>query len=234
MDTQGGPTNDALPEESFMRCTSQFRRFAPERRRALLALTAAALLPVTPPFAQAAALVPTPSQTEGPFYPKTLPADRDADLTQVAGHTAKASGTPLYFTGSVLTREGRPAADATIELWQADVHGRYHHAGDEGRPRDDNFQGYGVVTTGADGRYAFKTIRPVPYSGRTPHLHVRVRPQGGAPLTTQIYIAGDSADGDFVLANSPPGVREQLTMTLTPASGREPGALAGNFDFVMR
>ena len=46
---------------------------------------------------------------------------------------------------------------------------------------------------------AFKTIRPVPYSGRTPHLHVRVRPAGGQPLTTQIYIAGDSIDGDFVL-----------------------------------
>ena len=217
-----------------MPCTSQSRRFAPGRRRALRALTATVLLPVAPRFARAATLVPTPSQTEGPFYPTTLPADRDADLTQVAGSTAKASGTPLYFTGSVLTREGRPVANATIELWQADVHGRYHHAGDEGRPRDDSFQGYGVATTGADGRYAFKTIRPVPYSGRTPHLHIRVRPPGAASLTTQIYIAGDNADGDFVLANSPAGVRELLTMTLAPVSGREPGALTGNFDFVMR
>jgi protocatechuate 3,4-dioxygenase beta subunit len=40
-----------------------------------------------------------------------------------------------------------------------DVYGRHHHAGDE-VPRDDNFQGYGVVITDSEGRYAFKTIRP--------------------------------------------------------------------------
>ena len=117
---------------------------------------------------------------------------------------------------------------------QCDVHGRYHHAGDDGAPRDDNFQGYGVVTTDAGGRYAFKTIRPVRYAARTPHLHVRVRPPGGPPLTTQIYIAGDSADGDFVLAGTSAEARKQLTMALAPAASGESGALAGTFDFVIR
>jgi protocatechuate 3,4-dioxygenase beta subunit len=209
-------------------------RFARERRRALRALSAVLLLPVAPVSAESAVSAPTPSQPEGPFYPKVMPVDRDADLTQVAGRAARASGTPLYFAGQVLARDGRPLADTTVELWQCDVHGRYHHAGDEGVPRDVNFQGYGVATTNAEGRYAFKTIRPVPYSGRTPHLHVRVRPANGPPLTTQVYIAGDSVDGDFVLAGSPAGVRERLTMTLAPAAGREPGALAGTFDFVMQ
>lgn len=182
--------------------------------------------------AQAPALMPTPSQPEGPFYPKTFPADRDADLTQVEGRSARAKGTVLYLSGRALARDGRALAKATVELWQCDVYGRYHHAGDDGVPRDDNFQGYGVAITDAEGRYAFKTIRPVPYGGRPPHLHVRLRPAGGA-LTTQIYIAGDAVGGDPVLAGSRRGVLERLTMPLSPASGREPGALAGTFDIVM-
>jgi protocatechuate 3,4-dioxygenase, beta subunit len=209
-------------------------RFVPERRRTLRALAAAVLLPAARAMGQPAALAPTPSQPEGPFYPKTIPADHDSDLTRIVGRAAQASGTPLYFSGRVLARDARPIVNARVELWQCDVHGRYHHAGDDTGPRDDNFQGYGLVTTDGDGRYAFKTIRPVPYSGRTPHLHVRVRPVGGEPLTTQIYIAGDSADGDFVLAGTPADARERLTMVLAPAAARESGALAGSFDFVIR
>jgi protocatechuate 3,4-dioxygenase beta subunit len=194
---------------------------------------ATALLPLARPEVQAAALVPTPSQPEGPFYPKTIPVDRDADLTQVAGRAAKAKGTPLYFGGRVLARDGTPIPGATVELWQCDVYGRYHHVGDTGEPRDDNFQGYGVATTDGTGRYAFKTIRPVPYTGRPPHLHLRVRPQNAAPLTTQIYIAGDAVDRDSVLGSSPDGTLARLSMSLAPAAGREPGALVGTFDFVL-
>jgi protocatechuate 3,4-dioxygenase beta subunit len=207
------------------------QRFVPDRRRTLRALAAVALLRAAPAVGQSALLAPTPSQPEGPFYPKTVPADHDSDLTQIVGRAAPASGTLLYLSGRVLARDTRPIIDARVELWQCDVHGRYHYAGDDGAPRDDNFQGYGVVTTDGDGRYAFKTIRPVPYSGRTPHLHVRVRPGSGPPLTTQIYIAGDSIDGDFVLAGMPAEARQRLTMVL---AGRESGALSGSFDFVIR
>ena len=208
--------------------------FVRTRRLALGTLGALALLPITSAHGEASALTPTPSQTEGPFYPRTLPADRDADLTQVAGRAAKAKGTPLYFAGRALARDGRPASGATIELWQCDAFGRYHHAGDEGVPRDDNFQGYGVSITSADGRYAFKTIRPVPYSGRPAHLHIRVRPATGPELTTQIYIAGDAVAGDPVLAGSPKGTLALLSMALGPASGKESDALEGTFDFVLR
>ncbi len=210
------------------------RRPVPGRRRACGVLVAAALLPLARAGAQATALVPTPSQAEGPFYPKTLPADRDSNLMQVVGRAETAKGTPLYLTGRALTREGRPVAAATIELWQCDVHGKYHHAGDEGVPRDDNFQGYGVSTTDGDGRYAFKTIRPVPYSGRPPHLHIRVRPVSGPALTTQIYIAGDTVGGDPVLGGSPSGTLALLSMPLAPVSGKEANALAGTFEFVLR
>ena len=209
-------------------------RHASGRRRACGALVATALFPLARTPAEAATLVPTPSQTEGPFYPKTMPTDRDADLTRVAGRAVGAQGTPLYFGGRALARDGRPISGAMIELWQCDVHGRYHHVGYDSEPRDDNFQGYGVVVTDRDGRYAFKTIRPVPYTGRPPHLHIRVRPQNGSMLTTQIYIAGDAVDHDPVLGSSPAGTLALLSMALAPSSGREAGALEGNFDFVLR
>src|SRR5262249_44257014 len=135
-------------------------RHASGRRRACRALVATAFLPLANAGAGASLLIATPSQTEGPFYPKTIPAEHDGDLTQVAGRS-RSDGTPLYFGGRAVARDGTPIAGATIELWQCDVHGRYHYAGDEGAPRDENFQGYGVVVTDREGRYAFKTIRPV-------------------------------------------------------------------------
>jgi protocatechuate 3,4-dioxygenase, beta subunit len=208
------------------------------RRRSLRLLTP--LLLVGPAMfsprvasGQQPSLVPTPSQTEGPFYPKTLPADRDADLTQVAGRPVKALGTVLYFSGRVLARDGRILPGTIVELWQCDNYGRYHHAGDDGVPRDDNFQGYGVATTDAEGRYAFKTIRPVPYTGRPPHMHIRLRHANAPPLTTQLYIAGDVVGADGVLMASPRGTLAKLTMALAPAPGREAGALAGSYEFVL-
>lgn len=209
---------------------------APRRRvlRMLAAIAIPALAAASVPASAEKSLPLTPAQTEGPFYPTTIPADHDADLTQVAGHAAPAQGTRLYFTGRVLTPDGKPHAGTTVELWQCDAYGRYHHAGDEGSPRDDGFQGYGVAMTDADGRYAFKTIRPVPYTGRVPHMHVRVRTPGGAALTTQVYIKGDRTAGDPVLAWAPSGTLELLTMTLAPAAGREPGAHEGSFNIVVR
>jgi protocatechuate 3,4-dioxygenase beta subunit len=211
-------------------------RFAARRRslRALVRLLALSAFPLHRfALAQQPTLTPTPSQPEGPFYPKTLPADRDADLTQVTGRAAKAQGTLLYFSGRVLARDGRPLPGTVVELWQCDAFGRYHHAGDDGVPRDENFQGYGATTTDAEGRYAFRTIRPVPYSGRPPHLHVRLRHPSAPVLTTQLYVAGDAVAGDAVLRYSPRGTLEKLTMAVAPASGRESGALAGSFEFVL-
>jgi protocatechuate 3,4-dioxygenase beta subunit len=203
--------------------------------RALAAVALAAVAAAAAVLhAQPAPLTPTPSQTEGPFYPRTMPADRDADLTQVIGRNAAAQGTRLYFTGRVLARDGRPQPGATVELWQCDAFGRYHHAGDDGEPRDDNFQGYGVTAADAEGRYAFKTIRPVAYGGRPPHLHLKVRAAGARVLTTQVYIKGDSTDSDPVLAWSPKGTLARLTMTLAPVPGREAGALAGTFEVVLQ
>jgi protocatechuate 3,4-dioxygenase, beta subunit len=202
------------------------------RRRVLVALAAFAV-PAVREVRAADYLAPTPPQTEGPFYPKSIPADHDSDLTQVTGYPSPAQGTRLYLSGRVLARDGTPLVGTAVELWQCDAFGRYHHVGDNGRPRDDGFQGYGVAVTDGEGRYVFKSIRPVAYSGRMPHLHVKVRTANGAALTTQIYIKGDAIAGDPVIASSPGGTFDRLSIVLTPAAGHEPGALAGVFDIVL-
>src|SRR5216684_183096 len=91
----------------------------------------------------AAALMPTPRQTPGPFYPLSYPADSDNDLVHVAGHAEPAKGTLTRVAGHILDRAGRPLAGARVEIWQCDGNGRYHNVQDGGgaKPRDDNFQG---------------------------------------------------------------------------------------------
>lgn len=131
----------------------------------------------------------TPSQTEGPFYPVKLPDDADADLLR-NGTAAYTKGQPAWVQGTVQDLQGQPVAGAQVEIWQCDQDGRYHHPGDGGRA-DPAFQGFGRVTVAADGRWRFRTIRPVAYSGRTPHIHVKVKLGRNELLTTQLYVEGD-------------------------------------------
>lgn len=136
-----------------------------------------------------ARLRPTPRQTEGPFYPDELPKDADADLLRT-GALRYGKGQPAWVEGTVTDLQGRPVAGAQVEIWQCDEAGHYHHPRDGGRA-DPAFQGFGRVTVGADGRYRFRTIKPVPYTGRTPHIHVKVRSGPRELLTTQLYVEGD-------------------------------------------
>jgi protocatechuate 3,4-dioxygenase beta subunit len=149
---------------------------------------------------QAAARRATPRQTEGPFYPVTLPQDADADLLR-NGQVNYTHGQPAWVEGVVSDLEGKPVAGAQVEIWQCDHQGRYHHPGDGGRA-DPDFQGFGRVTVGSDGRYRFRTIKPVPYSGRTPHIHVKVKLARRELLTTQLYVEGDpNNERDFLWRN---------------------------------
>jgi protocatechuate 3,4-dioxygenase beta subunit len=132
---------------------------------------------------------PTPAQTEGPFYPVSLPKDSDFDLLR-NGALSYTKGQPAWVEGSVTDLQGKPIAGAQVEIWQCDETGHYHHPGDGGRA-DPAFQGFGRVTVSADGQYRFRTIRPAPYSGRTPHIHVKVKLGSRELLTTQLYVAGD-------------------------------------------
>jgi len=131
----------------------------------------------------------TPQQTEGPFYPVELPKDSDYDLLK-NGNASYGRGQPAWVEGRVTDLAGKPLAGAQVEIWQCDEAGHYHHPGDGGRA-DPAFQGFGRVTVGADGNYRFRTIRPVAYSGRTPHIHFKVKLGPRELLTTQLYVEDD-------------------------------------------
>lgn len=143
-----------------------------------------------------AARKPTAEQVQGPFYPVVKPRDRDADLTVIRGKKGKAQGLVIYVTGQVLDLQGKPIPGTQVEIWQANTFGRYLHPSDTNpAPSDPNFQGYGVQTTGAEGQYRFKTIKPGAYPvsedwTRPPHIHFRLT-SGSNLLVTQLYFAGE-------------------------------------------
>jgi protocatechuate 3,4-dioxygenase beta subunit len=184
------------------------------RRRVLAASIAGAAalsLPGALRAIAAEALPPTPAQTEGPFYPLNYPADSDNDLVHVTGHAEPAKGTVTRVAGHILDRSGRPMAGARVEIWQCDGNGRYHNVRDGGGepPRDDNFQGFGRTVTDDRGGYRFVTIRPVPYPGRTPHIHFAVTMPGQRRFITQMYVAGEPGNARDAVCSAcairPPG-----------------------------
>jgi protocatechuate 3,4-dioxygenase beta subunit len=206
---------------------------SPPRRHFLAAaLGSAASLALPGRLTQAAA--PTPRQGEGPFYPTALPSDIDSDLVRVTGADAAALGQVTHVTGRVLDRQGRPLPGLLIEIWQCDANGRYLHQGDRRGQRDPGFQGFGRALADASGGYRFRTIRPVAYPGRTPHIHFKVLRASDELLTTQMYVAGEvlnERDGLYRRLDS--DERERLTVTLRPAPELEGGALSGIFDIVI-
>jgi protocatechuate 3,4-dioxygenase beta subunit len=178
----------------------------------------------------------TPGQTEGPFYPVSFPADMDNDLVRVQGRAAQALGQVTHIVGRVLDQRGEPVRGAMLEIWQCDANGIYNHPGQSGlQRRDAGFQGYGRTEVAADGRYSFRTIRPVAYPGRTPHIHFKVHAPGVGRLTTQMYVAGESRNATDGVLNAirSSAQRESVLVRLEPADAQEPRALRGMFDIVL-
>lgn len=192
---------------------------SPARRRLVLATAATLAAPtwLTPALAQVSSLRPTPSQTEGPFYPVALPADSDFDLLR-NGQVDYRQGEPAWVEGVVTDTRGAPVSGAVVEIWQCDHAGRYHHPGD-GNRADPAFQGFGQVSVGRDGRYRFRTLKPVQYSGRTPHIHVKVKLDRQTLLTTQLYVAGDPGnERDFLWRRLDERGRAALTVPFVSGS----------------
>jgi protocatechuate 3,4-dioxygenase beta subunit len=203
--------------------------------RAMLALTGVALgAPGLP--AWAAGLLRTPRQTRGPFYPTELPLDHDNDLVTVAGQPGVAKGEITHLVGRVLDDSGRPLRGARVEIWQCDVNGRYRHPGDSRDvPLDPSFQGFGRFVTGADGAYRFRTIKPVAYPGRAPHIHFAIGGPGFEALVTQLYVAGAPENaGDFVLGGIRDAkARQSLVVPFERATAAPAGELQARFDIVL-
>ncbi len=178
----------------------------------------------------------TPRQTEGPFYPDRLPLDTDNDLLIINESITPAVGQVTHLTGRVLSPSGEPVRNAVVEIWQADNNGVYLHPGsNDANNRDKNFQGFGRFLTGSKGAYYFRTIRPVPYRPRTPHIHFVVNIKGKRYLTTQCYIKGHELNqNDGVLRSlRDPKARERLMVDFRPLPDSKMNELAANFDIIL-
>ena len=174
------------------------------RRHLIAAGMTGAALSLLPFGTQAQArLAPTPPQTSGPFYPLELPLDDDNDLVQLGGSRELAKGELTHLMGEVVDIDGRPVTNARVEIWQCDANGRYRHPGDRNTAAlDPNFQGHGHYQCKSDGRYRFRTIRPVAYPGRTPHIHFAISGPGFEPLVTQMYVSGEPLNNEDFILNS--------------------------------
>src|SRR3989304_1815038 len=161
-------------------------------RQATFAATAMAAGLFDVPGLFAEALVLTPRQTEGPFYPNRLPLDTDNDLIIVNDGITPAVGEVTHLTGRLLDSAGNPLRNALVEIWQVDGNGVYLHTADRHAQRDANFQGFGRFLTGRSGEYFFRTVKPVPYPGRTPHIHFKIKQRGADEFTTQCDVKGES------------------------------------------
>jgi protocatechuate 3,4-dioxygenase, beta subunit len=188
-----------------------------QRRTAAAALVALPTLWLGARAQPAARARATPAQTEGPFYPVRLPADADNDLLR-NGALRYTAGQPVWLQGTVQDLAGQPVRGAQVEIWQCDEDGHYDHPGDSSR-QNAAFQGFGRTTVAADGSYRFRTIKPVPYTGRTPHIHVKLRLGARELLTTQLYVAGDPGNArDMLWRRLDSQDREALTVAFTPAA----------------
>jgi len=205
-------------------------------RRHFLGSMAATATAFTVKGAFAEDLVPTPRQTEGPFYPDKLPLDTDNDLLIVNDDITPAIGEITHLSGRILDARGEPLRNALVEIWQVDSHGAYLHSRSGNRDaRDSNFQGFGRFLTGSTGEYYFRTVKPVKYPGRTPHIHFAVKTKGRDKFTTQCYIKGEAAnerDGVYRGIRDPQA-RDSVTIDFAPIPQSKIGELAARFDIVM-
>lgn len=181
-------------------------------------------------------LIRTPRQTEGPFYPDKLPLDTDNDLLVINDAMTPAVGEITHLTGQVLDAKGEPVHGAVVEIWQCDARGVYLHSRDASRGGiDKNFQGFGRFLTGRNGEYYFRTIKPVPYAGRTPHIHFQIRKGEKELLTTQCYVKGfeqNEQDGIYRRIRNE-AARNSVTVDFKAIPDSRIGELAARFDIVL-
>ena len=193
------------------------------RRRALQAAGWAACSLFTATVAAQQQRRVTAAEIMGPFYPIKRPLDEDADLTRIRGRAGVAQGTQLDLAGRIVDTKGKPIADARVEMWQANTHGRYDHRSDPNvaAPKDPFFQGFGHQHTDRDGRFRFLTIIPGAYPVvdgeeswlRTPHIHFDIRGRHDR-LVTQIYFQGEPLnDTDRLYQALSAADRETVTLT---------------------
>lgn len=168
----------------------------------------ASMLGANSSLGKALGIIPTPAEVEGPFYPVIDQQDKDFDLTKIEGRQGVADGEHIIIKGQITDVTGNPVENAVIDLWQANAKGRYRHPRDPNpQPLDPNFQGWAIISSGKDGRFRFKTVKPgaYPASGtwvRPPHIHFKISRRGYTSLITQMYFPGEKLnETDLLLRN---------------------------------
>ena len=178
----------------------------------------------------------TPRQTEGPFYPNVMPLDTDNDLLILSDKITPGVGEVTHLHGKVTDVKGNPLRNALVEIWQVDSKGAYIHTGDPRNAkggRDKNFQGYGRFSTNVKGEYYFRTIKPVAYPGRTPHIHVKVSHKGKHLLTTQLYVQGEERNKRDGLLRRAGDQMGALIVNFAPLVGSKVGELTAEFNIIV-
>lgn len=161
------------------------------KRRNFLSLAGLLSLP-THLFANTRKL--TPSQAEGPFYPVT-PIPLRAGLIR---DTDKLVGDEMLLSGRVVNTYGQPIPDIKVEIWQCDGKGLYDHPRQSQTENfDPQFAGSGAAMTNQQGSYQFRTLHPVPYTGRPPHIHAKLWRGDRELLTTQLYLKGQTETNEW-------------------------------------
>jgi protocatechuate 3,4-dioxygenase beta subunit len=214
----------------------QDNTFSITRRKMIMGALAAGAIGLFAPGVFAQHLDDTPPVEEGPFYPyHDMPLDMDNDLIIVGNSTTPAVGQITHLGGRILDGNGNPIKNALVEIWQCDSNGLYIAAEDKSH-EDKNFQGYGRFTTASDGGYRFRTIKPVPYSGRpAPHIHFKIKQAGQELLTTQLFIRGypaNTQDGVYMTMRDPVD-RELASADFKPIKDSKIGELSAKYDIVI-
>lgn len=182
-------------------------------------------------------LTRTPTTNEGPFYPTKLPLDTDNDLLIINDAITPAVGEITHLSGRLLDTKGDPIRNAVVEIWQCDRDGTYLKPYlDEGARYDKNFQGFGRFLTGSTGEYYFRTIKPVPYTGRpAAHIHFKIWRENKVQLTTECFVkgyAGNERDGIYRRAMQTKGGK-MLPIDFKPVKDSKIGELAARFEIVL-
>ena len=181
-------------------------------------------------------LIPTGSQTAGPFFRFGLDRPEWSDLT--AG--GKAAGKTIRIEGRVVDGDGAPVPDALLEIWQANAVGKYAHSGDrQEKPLDPNFRGFGRCATDGEGRYHFVTIRPGAVPGRgnamqAPHVNLRVFARGLLKhVTTRVYFPGEALNATDPVLSTVEDLSRRRTLIADGASA-DGSPTVYRFDIVLQ
>ena len=179
----------------------------------------------------------TPAVSDAENYPSQKTIIHSNKLVKPAGKSLPANGQYLVVTGRLTDENCVPISGAIIDLWQANVDGKYVYATKaELLNPYATFAGTGRATTDNLGRFTFHTLFPGAYGNRAPHLHFRVMHEDFSPLTTEMFFFGDRRNtADKVVSGMSYSQRQQLmgdVSDITGSDGQE--GLKVQFDIALK